>query len=133
MRKKTLTPGHYFSRMHISILMLSSATGNFPSSLTVLKYGLGLIDPAMARKVANAYRHFRRKQHQLRLQGEEQARVDMKSVAEDIAELKQLGGHFQLSGFATRSSNMSPAITSQQVFPASRDGLSNSKDIRPQL
>jgi len=42
---------------------------------------LGLIDPALAQGAADAYRLMRRLQHQVRLQGQEQARVDPALVA----------------------------------------------------
>jgi glutamate-ammonia-ligase adenylyltransferase len=42
---------------------------------------LGLIDPALAQGAADAYRLMRRLQHQVRLQGQEQARVDPAVVA----------------------------------------------------
>jgi glutamate-ammonia-ligase adenylyltransferase len=42
---------------------------------------LGLIDPALAQGAADAYRLMRRLQHQVRLQGQEQARVDPGLVA----------------------------------------------------
>ena len=43
---------------------------------------LGLIDTALALKTADAYREFRRLQHQIRMRGEDRARVDGASVAE---------------------------------------------------
>lgn len=46
---------------------------------------LGLIDPALAGTVADAYRTFRKLQHQIRLQGAERARVEMERVAPEIA------------------------------------------------
>jgi glutamate-ammonia-ligase adenylyltransferase len=42
---------------------------------------LGLIDPSLAQGAADAYRVMRRLQHQVRLQGQEQARVDPALVA----------------------------------------------------
>ena len=42
---------------------------------------LGLIDAALAGDVADAYRAFRKMQHQIRLQGNERARVDIERVA----------------------------------------------------
>jgi glutamate-ammonia-ligase adenylyltransferase len=44
---------------------------------------LGLIDGGLSEKVATAYRTFRRMQHQIRLQGEERARVEKERIAED--------------------------------------------------
>jgi glutamate-ammonia-ligase adenylyltransferase len=46
---------------------------------------LGLIDPAAALTVANAYRTFRKMQHQVRLQGMERARVDVRLVTAEVA------------------------------------------------
>lgn len=46
---------------------------------------LGLIDPTLAGTVADAYRTFRKLQHQIRLQGAERARVEMERVAPEIA------------------------------------------------
>ncbi len=51
---------------------------------------LGLIDPALAVATADAYRRFRKRQHQIRLQGKEQARVEVERVAPDAAVVKQL-------------------------------------------
>jgi glutamate-ammonia-ligase adenylyltransferase len=51
---------------------------------------LGLIDPALADAAADAYRDFRRLQHQVRLQGQENARVDPAMVASDAAAVCQL-------------------------------------------
>jgi glutamate-ammonia-ligase adenylyltransferase len=42
---------------------------------------LGLIDPVLAQGAADAYRVMRRLQHQVRLQGQEQARVEPSLVA----------------------------------------------------
>ena len=51
---------------------------------------LGLIDPAVAGATADAYRGFRKLQHQIRLQGKEQARVEIDRVAAEAALVKQL-------------------------------------------
>ncbi|MGZ5199025.1 MAG: bifunctional [glutamate--ammonia ligase]-adenylyl-L-tyrosine phosphorylase/[glutamate--ammonia-ligase] adenylyltransferase [Telluria sp.] len=51
---------------------------------------LGLIDQALADAAADAYRDFRRLQHQVRLQGQENARVDPGMVAADAAAVRQL-------------------------------------------
>lgn len=51
---------------------------------------LGLIDTELALKTANAYRHFRKQQHQLRLQGKEQAKIDMTSAADEVTAVKEL-------------------------------------------
>jgi glutamate-ammonia-ligase adenylyltransferase len=45
---------------------------------------LGLIDGELSVQVADAYRVFRKLQHQLRLQGEEKARVDSQSVSTEV-------------------------------------------------
>lgn len=45
---------------------------------------LGLIDAALSGTVADAYRSFRKLQHQIRLQGAERARVEMERVAPEI-------------------------------------------------
>ncbi|MFC0251099.1 bifunctional [glutamate--ammonia ligase]-adenylyl-L-tyrosine phosphorylase/[glutamate--ammonia-ligase] adenylyltransferase [Massilia consociata] len=52
---------------------LTVNTGNI--ALLRLCGGLGLIDPALASSVADAYRAMRKLQHQVRLQGQEKARV----------------------------------------------------------
>lgn len=46
---------------------------------------LGLIDPVLSGKVADAYRTFRKLQHQIRLQGVERARVERERVIEEVA------------------------------------------------
>lgn len=51
---------------------------------------LGLIDPALAGEVADAYRRMRRLQHQIRLQGEQRARVEPEQVAADAAAVRRL-------------------------------------------
>jgi [glutamine synthetase] adenylyltransferase / [glutamine synthetase]-adenylyl-L-tyrosine phosphorylase len=51
---------------------------------------LGLIDAALATEVANAYRSFRKQQHQMRLQGEDRARVESGQVAQQVVQVKQL-------------------------------------------
>jgi glutamate-ammonia-ligase adenylyltransferase len=52
---------------------------------------LGLIEPELAARVADAYRAMRRLQHQIRLQGEQQvARVAPQQVAEGTAAVRQL-------------------------------------------
>ncbi|HXA47955.1 MAG TPA: bifunctional glutamine synthetase adenylyltransferase/deadenyltransferase, partial [Burkholderiaceae bacterium] len=45
---------------------------------------IGLIDPTLASGAANAYRKFRKLQHQIRLQGEERARVEKPLVQTEI-------------------------------------------------
>jgi glutamate-ammonia-ligase adenylyltransferase len=51
---------------------------------------LGLIERKLAGAVSDAYRTFRKLQHQIRLQGEERARVDAQRVADEIGQVKQL-------------------------------------------
>ena len=51
---------------------------------------LGLIDTALAQQVANAYRKFRRLQHQIRLQGEERARVAPERIAQERHDVEAL-------------------------------------------
>jgi glutamate-ammonia-ligase adenylyltransferase len=51
---------------------------------------LGLIDPTLAARTADAYRTFRKLQHQIRLQGEERARVEPDRVAAEVAAVTQL-------------------------------------------
>jgi glutamate-ammonia-ligase adenylyltransferase len=51
---------------------------------------LGLIDSELAEKTADAYRTFRRLQHQIRLQGEEKARVEPQRVEQQAAAVRQL-------------------------------------------
>lgn len=51
---------------------------------------LGLIDAALANAVADAYRTFRKLQHQGRLQGEERARVVHSRIAQEISMVTQL-------------------------------------------
>lgn len=51
---------------------------------------LGLIDAALAEQVANAYRSYRKLQHQIRLQGEDKARVEPERVAAEAAAVRQL-------------------------------------------
>ena len=51
---------------------------------------LGLIDAGLAEQVAHAYRLFRRLQHQLRLRGEERARVAVERIADERASVEAL-------------------------------------------
>jgi len=51
---------------------------------------LGLIDATLATRVADAYRAFRRLQHQMRLQGEERTRVEKEKVATEVDAVLQL-------------------------------------------
>jgi len=58
---------------------LTANSGNI--ALLKLCGELGLIDPALAQGAADAYRALRRLQHQVRLQGQDNARVDPALVA----------------------------------------------------
>jgi len=51
---------------------------------------LGLIDATLAVAVGDAYRLFRARQHQLRLEGQEQARVAPALLAQQVAQVKAL-------------------------------------------
>lgn len=51
---------------------------------------LGLIEAELGERVANAYRLFRKLQHQIRLQGEERARVAPQRLASEIDSVKAL-------------------------------------------
>jgi glutamate-ammonia-ligase adenylyltransferase len=51
---------------------------------------LGLIDQVLAQQVADAYRMFRKLQHQIRLQGEERARVGLERIAGERASVEAL-------------------------------------------
>jgi glutamate-ammonia-ligase adenylyltransferase len=51
---------------------------------------LGLVDQVLAQQVADAYRIFRRLQHQIRLQGEERARVGPERIAGERASVEAL-------------------------------------------
>ncbi len=62
---------------------------------------LGLIDATLAGQVADAYRNFRRMQHQIRLQGAERARVELDRVSEEVQAVKHLWQ--QLFGDAQQS------------------------------
>ena len=69
----------------------SQLTGNVGNIALLKMCGeLGLIDPALAASVADAYRAFRKLQHQMRLQGQENARVDPARVAAHAAHVIQL-------------------------------------------
>jgi [glutamine synthetase] adenylyltransferase / [glutamine synthetase]-adenylyl-L-tyrosine phosphorylase len=67
---------------------LTANTGNI--ALLHRSGELGLIDPALADAAADAYRDFRRLQHQVRLQGQERAHVDPAMVASDAAAVSRL-------------------------------------------
>ena len=51
---------------------------------------LGLIDPTLATEVANAYRHYRKLQHQRRLQGDERARISPEWVTSEVTAVTAL-------------------------------------------
>ncbi len=51
---------------------------------------LDLIDRQLSSRVANAYRTFRKLQHQIRLQGEDRARVKIERVINEVADVKRL-------------------------------------------
>ena len=51
---------------------------------------LGLIDAALAAEVADAYRVFRKLQHQMRLQGVDQARVELDQIGPEVAAVERL-------------------------------------------
>jgi glutamate-ammonia-ligase adenylyltransferase len=66
-------------------------TGNIGNiALLHLAGQLGLVDAVLAGAVADAYRDMRKWQHQLRLQGLEQARIEPARVAPLAAKVKQL-------------------------------------------
>ncbi|HEY8607560.1 MAG TPA: bifunctional [glutamate--ammonia ligase]-adenylyl-L-tyrosine phosphorylase/[glutamate--ammonia-ligase] adenylyltransferase [Noviherbaspirillum sp.] len=67
---------------------LTADIGNI--ALLRLAGELGLVDAALAAKVADAYRRFRKLQHQIRLQGSDRARVDAERVAEDSGCVREL-------------------------------------------
>lgn len=67
---------------------LTADIGNI--ALLKLSGELGLIDQQSAADVADAYRTFRKLQHQIRLQGEERARVEAGRVTKEAAAVKQL-------------------------------------------
>jgi glutamate-ammonia-ligase adenylyltransferase len=67
---------------------LTKDIGNI--ALLKLSAELGLIDTALADETANAYRSYRKLQHQIRLQGEERARVEPERVRREAATVQQL-------------------------------------------
>ncbi|WP_334107263.1 bifunctional [glutamate--ammonia ligase]-adenylyl-L-tyrosine phosphorylase/[glutamate--ammonia-ligase] adenylyltransferase [Methylobacillus sp.] len=52
--------------------------------------GLGLVDAALAHQVAQNYRDYRRRQHAIRLQGNQKARVPLDKVSEKVAAVRNL-------------------------------------------
>ncbi len=67
---------------------LTADIGNI--ALLKLCGDLGLIDKELAVDVADAYRMFRKLQHQIRLQGNDRARVELERVAPQVAQVKRL-------------------------------------------
>jgi glutamate-ammonia-ligase adenylyltransferase len=67
---------------------LTADIGNI--ALLKLSGELGLIDAKLASDVANAYRKFRKLQHQIRLQGMEHAQIAPDLIAHEVAFVKQL-------------------------------------------
>ncbi|WP_395406165.1 bifunctional [glutamate--ammonia ligase]-adenylyl-L-tyrosine phosphorylase/[glutamate--ammonia-ligase] adenylyltransferase [Pseudoduganella sp. UC29_106] len=66
-------------------------TGNIGNiALLKLAGSLGLIEPELGAAVADAYRDMRKWQHQLRLQGQEQSRIDPAKVTLHAANVKRL-------------------------------------------
>jgi glutamate-ammonia-ligase adenylyltransferase len=59
-------------------------------ALLKLSGALGLIDPNLAEDVANAYRAFRRLQHQIRMKGEDRARVPHAEVSDQARRVTEL-------------------------------------------
>ncbi|MDB5822289.1 MAG: glnE, partial [Herminiimonas sp.] len=59
-------------------------------ALLKLSGALGLIDPNLAEDVANAYRAFRRLQHQIRMKGEDRARVPHAQVSDQARRVTEL-------------------------------------------
>ncbi len=67
---------------------LTADIGNI--ALLKLCGDLQLINATLANDVADAYRVFRKLQHQIRLQGEERARTDIKPIKHHVASVKEL-------------------------------------------
>lgn len=66
-------------------------TGNIGNiALLVLCEKIGLIPAGLGQAVADIYRNFRRRQHQIRMQGAEVSRVAPEMVEEEIAKVRQL-------------------------------------------
>ena len=74
---------------------MTSDIGNI--ALLKLAGASNLIDAALAEQVANAYRLFRKIQHEIRLKGEDRARISIDRVAESSEAVKELW-HLVLSG-----------------------------------
>ncbi len=67
---------------------LTGDIGNI--ALLKLAGQIGLIDGPLSVQVADAYRSFRKLQHQIRLRGEDRARVELAQVAEEAAAVMRL-------------------------------------------
>jgi [glutamine synthetase] adenylyltransferase / [glutamine synthetase]-adenylyl-L-tyrosine phosphorylase len=66
-------------------------TGNLGNiALLGMAAGLGLIPAALAERVRDAYREFRRRQHALRLNGAQYARVPADEVAAHAGAVREL-------------------------------------------
>ncbi|MPS48776.1 bifunctional [glutamate--ammonia ligase]-adenylyl-L-tyrosine phosphorylase/[glutamate--ammonia-ligase] adenylyltransferase [Methylobacillus sp.] len=52
--------------------------------------GLGLVNAALAHEVAQAYRDYRRRQHAIRLQGDQKARVSLDQVEREVSAVRCL-------------------------------------------
>ncbi len=79
----------YLVLAHASdFVALTGDIGNI--ALLKLVGQIGLIDDGLAVQVADAYRNFRKLQHQIRLRGEERARVDLAQVESEALAVKRL-------------------------------------------
>ena len=67
---------------------LTGDIGNI--ALLKLAGQIGLIDGPLSVQVADAYRSFRKLQHQIRLRGEDRARVELAQVEEQVVAVKRL-------------------------------------------
>ncbi|MCL1886527.1 MAG: bifunctional [glutamate--ammonia ligase]-adenylyl-L-tyrosine phosphorylase/[glutamate--ammonia-ligase] adenylyltransferase [Betaproteobacteria bacterium] len=66
-------------------------TGNIGNiALLVLCEKIGLIPAGLGQAIADIYRNFRRRQHQIRMQGADVARVEPEVVQDEIAKVKEL-------------------------------------------
>ena len=79
----------YLVLLHASrVPQLTADIGNI--ALLKLCGDLGLIDAPLANGVADAYRMFRKLQHQIRLQGNDRARVEIERVAPQAEQVRTL-------------------------------------------
>lgn len=67
---------------------LTSNIGNI--ALLVLCEKIGLIPEGLGQEVADIYRNFRRRQHQIRMQGADVSRVETDTVQQEIMKVKEL-------------------------------------------